>query len=191
MKTRDWDVNTGISDGYASYLGGKFSLFEKIKLGGIGSPWIVYLSGIREYGDFIDQHAGNFKAKPFLNAELFKGGILFRVVVLDEMLISAIPQSDILKIKIDEYEVGLEFDDANNIRNLSIISIELKDGNKVQFCTSINKNKQGRRFFQKGWQKSVSEYNAPSGKIVSLEDIGLENVRSTLYSIMSLTSYVA
>lgn len=57
--------------------GGKFGLFEKIKMGGVGSPKVKYISGLPEVDQFIEETAGS--DIPHLNFEYLKNGLLARV----------------------------------------------------------------------------------------------------------------
>jgi hypothetical protein len=57
--------------------GGKFGLFEKIKMGGVGSPKIKYISGLPEVDEFVEETAGN--DIPHLNFEFLKNGLLARI----------------------------------------------------------------------------------------------------------------
>lgn len=57
--------------------GGKFGFFEKIKLGGVGSPKIKYLSGLEGVDEFIEETAGS--DIPYVNFEFLKNGILARI----------------------------------------------------------------------------------------------------------------
>ncbi len=57
--------------------GGKFGFFEKIKMGGVGSPKVKYISGLPEVDEFVDETAGN--DIPHLNFEYLKNGLLARI----------------------------------------------------------------------------------------------------------------
>ena len=56
--------------------GGKFRLFEKIKMGGVGSPKIVYHSGLEEI-DNLKEDVGSDLC--YINFEFLKNGLLGRV----------------------------------------------------------------------------------------------------------------
>ncbi|MEM6965811.1 MAG: hypothetical protein AAF573_13670 [Bacteroidota bacterium] len=58
-------------------FGGKFGLFEKIRMGGVGSPKIKYASGLEGIDDFVEDTAGS--DIPYVNFEYLKNGILVRV----------------------------------------------------------------------------------------------------------------
>jgi len=57
--------------------GGKFGFFEKIKMGGVGSPRIVYKSGFSQIDDFLERVPGS--DVPYTNFENLKNGILVRI----------------------------------------------------------------------------------------------------------------
>lgn len=57
--------------------GGKYGFFEKIKMGGVGSPKIKYRSGLAEIDEFVEETAGN--DIPHLNFEYLKNGLLARI----------------------------------------------------------------------------------------------------------------
>ena len=50
--------------------GGQFGLIEKIKMGGVGSPKIKYISGLSKVDKFVEETAGS--DIPHLNFELLK-----------------------------------------------------------------------------------------------------------------------
>ena len=56
--------------------GGKFSFFEKIKMGGVGSPKIVYQSGFKEI-DELKEDVGSDLC--YINFEFLKKGLLGRI----------------------------------------------------------------------------------------------------------------
>ena len=58
-------------------FGGRFGIFERLKMGGIGSPKLKYLSGSIEIDKFIEETAGS--DIPYTNFEYLKKGILVRV----------------------------------------------------------------------------------------------------------------
>lgn len=58
-------------------FGGKFGLFEKIKMGGVGSPKIKYSAGLEGIDSFVEDTAGS--DIPYVNFEYLKNGILVRV----------------------------------------------------------------------------------------------------------------
>jgi hypothetical protein len=57
--------------------GGQFGLIEKIKMGGVGSPRIKYISGLSKVDKFVEETAGS--DIPHLNFELLKNGLLARI----------------------------------------------------------------------------------------------------------------
>jgi hypothetical protein len=58
------------------YFGGKYSLLERIKKKGIGSPKIIYESGIDEFDRLNRNVAGEIG---FVNFELLKNGLILRM----------------------------------------------------------------------------------------------------------------
>ena len=57
--------------------GGEFGFFEKIKMGGVGSPKIIYASGLLELDQFVEEVAGS--DIPYVNFEYLRNGILARI----------------------------------------------------------------------------------------------------------------
>jgi hypothetical protein len=58
------------------YFGGKYTLWERLKMGGSGSPKINYVSGIEEFDRLKRDIAGD---APFVSFELFKNGLILRL----------------------------------------------------------------------------------------------------------------
>ncbi len=56
--------------------GGEYSFFEKLRLGGVGSPKVTYISGISEF-DAI--HYSEDLEQSMTNFELLKGGVIIRI----------------------------------------------------------------------------------------------------------------
>jgi len=60
-----------------SHFGGKYGFIQRIKLGGIGSPKVIYKSGIPHFDELKNQIAES--EIPFVNFELMKNGLLIRL----------------------------------------------------------------------------------------------------------------
>ncbi len=58
------------------YLGGKYGIWERFRIGGIGSPKTIYKEGIDEF-DRLKRNISGETA--FLNFELFKKGLILRL----------------------------------------------------------------------------------------------------------------
>lgn len=56
-----------------NYLGGTYSFIEKFHLGGVGSPKLIYKSGVEEFDILIRDVEGEIA---FVNFELFKEGLV-------------------------------------------------------------------------------------------------------------------
>lgn len=60
-----------------TYFGGKYGFLERIKIRGIGSPKVIYKSGIPHFDELDDRVVEN--EIPFANFELMKNGLLIRL----------------------------------------------------------------------------------------------------------------
>ncbi len=98
--------------------GGKFGFFEKIKMGGVGSPKIKYISGLEGVDQFVEDTAGS--DIPYVNFEYLKNGVLARV-----------NKTQYLK------GVMIAFDEITNI-HLTIAKEMLDTGNFLSEMEKVN-----------------------------------------------------
>jgi len=56
--------------------GGEYSFFEKLKIGGVGSPKLNYISGIAEFDEIKNQDSLEISSS---NIELLKAGLIIRI----------------------------------------------------------------------------------------------------------------
>lgn len=75
-------------------VGGKFSIAERLRLGGIGSPMVYYLNGLSELDEL--QTVSNDEIR--VNLELFKAGIFLRVAERTNPYFIPIPIGDIVAV---------------------------------------------------------------------------------------------
>jgi hypothetical protein len=80
------------------YFGGKYSLLERIRMGGIGSAKVIYKSGV----PYFDEIAFVENEITFANFEILKNGLLIRVYRNLKFRYIGFQLHEILKIKILE-----------------------------------------------------------------------------------------
>jgi hypothetical protein len=86
------------------YFGGKYSLWEKIKKGGVGSPKTIYVSGIEAF----DQLSHNVPGETgFASFELLKNGLIVRYHINLRYACVGIKLSDIEAIRLVAYWTGM------------------------------------------------------------------------------------
>ena len=80
------------------YFGGTYSLWEVIRKQGIGSPKIIYASGIETF-DYVEQGAANEVA--FVNFELLRNGLILRLNRRQMIRCAGIRLSDLLMVNLE------------------------------------------------------------------------------------------
>lgn len=79
------------------YFGGKYSFLERFRMDGIGSPRLIYKSGIPyfdELNDFIENEI------PFANFELLKNGFIIRLNRNQKLRSVGLQLKELTKIKL-------------------------------------------------------------------------------------------
>ena len=116
------------------YFGGKYSLLERIRMGGIGSAKVIYKSGV----PYFDEIAFVENEISFANFELLKNGLLIRVYRNLKFRYIGFQLHEILKIKF-----GVTAGDDSTLKiftlNDDIITFEVT----TQYTTAI------KSFFKK------------------------------------------
>lgn len=86
----------------ASYFGGEFNFWEKLKMSGIGSPKLIYENGIHEF----DQLKRGVENEIFyINFELLKNGLLVRGNINQRIKVIGIRLDELLKISLIAYRI--------------------------------------------------------------------------------------
>ncbi len=80
-----------------AYFGGKYNFLERIREGGIGSPKIIYKTGIPHFDELDNEIIGEIS---FSNFELMKNGFLIRVNRNQKLRYVGFQLQEILKIKL-------------------------------------------------------------------------------------------
>ena len=78
------------------YFGGKYSFIQRIKMNGVGSPKVIYKSGI-PYFDELSSFVEN--EVPFVNFELMQNGLLIRLNRNQKTRIVGFRLDEILMVK--------------------------------------------------------------------------------------------
>jgi len=141
--------------------GGKFSLFQKIKMGGVGSPKIKYITGDKELDDFVEETAGS--DIPYSNFEYLKNGILLRVNKTQYLKGGMIAFDEVENIRftisnklLSQGGLIHELEKVNE--EMPQMEITLSDGTLLQFDVNVQVYLKMKKFFEKN--KSVG------GKVV-------------------------
>ncbi len=97
MEIVQHENNTGFIEPEELKKYGSFGFWKRVKMKGIGSPKIIYLSGI-PYFDAIVQEKTDL---PYVNFELMEKAVLIRLSIQQECYTMAVYTKDINSIKID------------------------------------------------------------------------------------------
>lgn len=117
-----------------SYFGGAYSLWEKIKKKGVGSPRIIYQSGIEAFDELYVDTANEIG---FVNFELLKNGLILRLNVRQKTSCIGIRLSEIKKIHLIGYPIEvkgnknvyrgeLKIVESESVLNFSVLTRDFK-----------------------------------------------------------------
>jgi len=127
--------------------GGKYRFFEKIKMGGAGSPKIVYQSGFSEIDD-LKEDVGNDLC--YINFELLKKGLLGRVNKGQKLIGVIMHFDEIEKIHLSKNSI----DELNEQATIGLLEIFSYSG-EVLVCGVTAQGYGGiEKFFSKGILKN-------------------------------------
>ena len=127
--------------------GGKYRFFEKIKMGGVGSPKIVYQSGLTEI-DELKEDVGSDLC--YINFEFLKKGLLGRINK-GQKLIGVIMHFD----EIENIYLSINpMDESNEKATIGLLEISSYSG-EVLVCGVTAQGYGGiEKFFSKGFLKN-------------------------------------
>lgn len=132
--------------------GGEFSFFQNIKMGGVGSPRMTYLSGIPAFDEIS---ALDTPERAYLNLALVKKGIIFRINKR-QVLGSAIAHlSSFNHIKLTAFEIYNH--EMNEIKIAGDLEISIADQN-IYLAISAQNIKKVDEFFNKSFFKSLYQF---------------------------------
>ncbi|MCB0515683.1 MAG: hypothetical protein R2798_03730 [Chitinophagales bacterium] len=105
MKKIETDKNGELSTKDSNYFGGKFSIWEKVRKKGIGSPKIIYDSGIAEFDKLKRNVEGEIS---FVNFELLKNGLILRLNLNQRFSCVGIKLDELIEINLVGYRVKIK-----------------------------------------------------------------------------------
>lgn len=132
------------------YFGGTYSLLEKIRMNGVGSPKIIYESGIPVFDDFVRDVEGELS---FVSFELLKNGLILRLNRKLELRCAGTRLSDIEAIRLVAFRIEVSKvvrrNSPGKIVHRGILEIFEQD-NEVSTFNIFTQNFQSLlKFFQK------------------------------------------
>lgn len=87
------------------YFGGKYSFWENLRTGGIGSTKIIYDSGIEEFDKLKRNITGEIG---FVNFELLKNGLILRLNINQRFCCLGMKLSELEAINLIAYRIAIE-----------------------------------------------------------------------------------
>ena len=115
-----------------AYFGGSFSLWEKLKMKGIGSPKMVYESGIEE---FDEEDTGVGGEVSFVSMEVLKNGLIIRLNRNNRHRSVGIRLTDLEKIKLTAIRIKrlLSRKEDGNTKIVHRGELEIRDIHQHEF----------------------------------------------------------
>ena len=121
------------------YFGGKYSFLQRLKMDGVGSSKVIYISGI-PYFDELSHFIEN--ETPYVNFELMKNGLLVRLNRNQKTRIIGFQLHEILDV---ELKTNIRVDENASYR----LIIKTLYDDLIQLKVLIQNVKAIRRFFSK------------------------------------------
>lgn len=131
-------------------FGGEFSLLDRIRLGGVGSPKMVYENGLAYFDELPAQIVGE---TPFLNVELLRKGLILRLNHGQRLRAVGVLLSDLTEIAVDDFNIGLQYwrydAEQNKLIRRVLFTMTTDSGERVQ-CRVLHSEVQRLvRFFDR------------------------------------------
>ena len=129
------------------YLGGKYSFFQSIKKGGVGSPQFLYKDGIDKW----DKMDGEFQYKSVCSIELHKKGIALWYNKRQKIHAALIPYEEVIAINYHSFKVDAQpLYQTKYILEAGNLDIQLKESDTpVSFYVPAPKHKTLVKFLNK------------------------------------------
>lgn len=127
-----------------AYLGGTFSLLESLKMMGVGSPKMVYLSGI----DQFDSLKGLSTSLDYVSIELLRDGFAIRFKKQNTFKASLVNYTEIRQVKLLVQKCTQLYRGRDQVYYETDIEMLLDIG-LVKFELLPSHYKSGSRFFKK------------------------------------------
>ncbi len=136
MKLIKLNNNCELSSKDVRFFGGHYSFFEKVKMDGIGSPRIIYDSGIEAFDQIKRDVAGETS---FVNFELLKNGLLLRLNVNQRLACIGLRLIDIKEINLFGYrlEIDVRYSADARVVHYGELEIITTNGN-LKFTILVN-----------------------------------------------------
>lgn len=148
-------TQTNNLDPYQEELGGQFSFLNKVKLGGIGSPKLIYQKGIKEF----DQLKTANQDLNYINFELFPNAIVGRFTKKGESVGVIISQEEIEKIQFESRRIKISTRWGVRIVQDATIQFKLHGSIYLLFHCPVTFYKPAKHFFSKSWLQFKSQFS--------------------------------
>ena len=131
-------------------FGGNYTIWEKLKMGGTGSPKVIYQSGIPAFDELVK---GAENESTFVSFEVMKNGLIVRANRQQRLHCVGARLTDIDIIKLEAFKIRLRFRRAVGYIYRTTFRGELiiqeKDGQPSSFIVSPQNMPGVLAFFQK------------------------------------------
>lgn len=150
MKVVEIELSGILDDEEKEYFGGTYSFWERIKLKGVGSPKIVYHTGIPEF-DALNDLVENDSS--FVSFELMKNGLILRLNRIQRLRCVGTRLTDIKAIKLTGYKIKLKptkwHQNATKVVHMGILEILEVDDTRCSFRIFTQNFDDLLKFFKK------------------------------------------
>ena len=134
MKTIEIELSGVLEEEEVHYFGGAYSFFERIRMKGIGSPKIVYRSGVPAFDALNEFTPTEFS---FVSFELMKNGLILRLNRTQRLRCVGTRLTDLESIKLTAYQIQLQRSSWAKLQQktvlMGVLEILEKDGTSSKF----------------------------------------------------------
>lgn len=127
--------------------GGAYGIWESIKIGGIGSPKVVYRTGIEAFNEIKD---GLGNEIPFVNFELLKNGLILRINKKQKLGVGLIHFEELLSIRLSAFRILLKYNHrSDKLVHAGKLEIELHHPKILHFEIPVKEFQALHKYFKK------------------------------------------
>ena len=128
-------------------FGGPYSLYVRLWRGGVGSPRMIYRSGIAAFDNLLRRDVAGEVA--FLTMEELTEGILFRLNVNQRIACVGLRKSDIDYVDMLAFRVRVRVRHRWRTVHRGELTLSLRNGNKVTLQVIVREFRAIQRYFAK------------------------------------------
>lgn len=154
-------------------IGSAYDVKESIRLGGTGSPKMVYVGGIEFFGQ--SEKLGATMNR--FNFELYPNGLIGHYNKSNRVLGCVIKRTEIESISFISRRILMPRKlRADKLVHDAKVILKLTNGESIQIYTPIKLHKQAKNFFTKDWLEKATDFSEDPAKPIKYERTEFEQL---------------